>query len=494
MAAALPALLSAAAPIAVEVVKNLIPKNEKNQQVKQKTKKILKRGKKMLDIIRNDVNEMEGSLPSDSQSASVLVHEQPFAQGSTTKAEFKVANSKSGPFSKYFEDGCSVDCTEYLGEVSTQDDGVAIVRGSDLGQYYIHPRMIPSSRLDLLSRGYTHYYVEHIEVVYEPVVAATTAGALCIGIVEDPKLQFMQGEKGLRQLMETKNSVMCPVWQVQTLNYTMSNRTAPLVTRVGGSDMNLIFQGKIVVKSASHLPVGGDGISYGNLILKYRIHFYGNFLTELESTVTSYQNVPVVSASAGTYMAAQQLYFNFGDAGVSPTFASSTAYGTIVGIVCKEAFQCYIGGDTTTLITINAGRIVYARMRPSWIATYAAVGSIWLSLAEALVGSNLSCLTTTSSSGVTVATIDVDFIKLDYEYESLTETASKHVMGLGRQSGYNVDVGSASKQQAVKIYSVKIEVPKLTNLQSREGQASGNVESRPQANLLGTPQWAHYGK
>jgi len=493
MASLIPAI-AAAAPFAVEVVKSLIPKTQANQAKKQKAKKVLKKARKALDIIRNDVNEEPTEGQVGMVTDSILAHNAPFAQGTTTKSEFKMTDKKSGPFKNLFEDGCSIDCVEYLGDLSVKQwpAGVTVSKGSTIGQYFIHPRTIPSSRLDLMARNYTHYIVEHVEVVYEPIVAATTPGALCIGLVEDPKLNFSEGEKGLRQLLETKDAVMFPVWQIQTMNHRMSNRTIPLVTRVGGSDMNLIFQGKIVAKAASDLTAGNS--PYGNIVLKYRIHFYGTYLSEQDTPVQDYEGVALYSASVvASYYNAADAIFSFSNS--APAFVNAKAYDRIVGVIPQVSFTAKIGLDPS-IYTFPAGRVLYgeifASFSPSSVINN--IGPLYLSM-EALLQKDYTerVVSTAAAGSAQVVSMPIQVWDLDYEYNTINNSASIAATHFGSQiqpekTRHSLPLELVRQQESfsspttmrVPVAGSKVETRAFTTYfdsgsSSREGQVSSST-------------------
>lgn len=255
--------------------------NAINSHPKAKNHSLSKAAK--LDIVRNAVNEaiiapapVSGDVKMGGNHASIIQgNDNSVANESTLSNQFGMSNlKKSDPFAEFASDAVSIKGVEYLGSVIVPDTSA---QGSTIFTLSFNPLKWYNTRLAKYASLFNYYRFIKVEIVYEPIVSKMTPGSLCAAILPNVARQVPgSGVDGLRSTMELKNSIMFPVYQVQTLTYKFSTPTQPLLCVPGSNPVNdlqrtLTDQGTLFFKDAVGTMSNG---AVGQVVVKYEISLY----------------------------------------------------------------------------------------------------------------------------------------------------------------------------------------------------------------------------
>lgn len=357
-----------------------------------KTKSLNKNEKLLkLDIVKNAVNE-HFAAPTHSGLVVSGTDRIPMLQGpessimneSTLSNSFAMQNlPKNDPFHDFASDSVCIKGVEYLGTISTEYEVSKL--GMTLFMLRMNPTTWSNTRVAKYASLFNYYRFDSVEVIYEPTVPKTQAGTLCAAILPNVAKKIPEyGIDGLRATMELRNAIMFPVSQVQTMTYKFSTPTAPLlcmpsqgsVSTIGST---LVDQGKLFFKDASSLASPAAKITWGQVIVKYKLCLYDSCVTTGNEPTTRSVINTAFSASAGSVINGVRRIV-LATAGF---LAAAADVPTIVWFTLDRDVAC-------TPNTRLSGRIPYWAVVP---ATSTGVGALIYSSFEAALSGGAAALT-----------------------------------------------------------------------------------------------------
>lgn len=181
------------------------------------------------------------------------------------------------PFIRGGKQGLRVRGREYLGSVEVYNDGIGtsgVLLGGRMGLYPISPFEL-GGQLSLMAQSYQEHKMLGAEVHYEPVVPATTTGAIALFFYADPTKQVNTiGLEGLKQAATVGTFIETPVWEEARMKLKLEDTLVKYFDEAD-SEARFTSQGVIEVIAASDLePAGTENFPYGNLFIDYEFEFY----------------------------------------------------------------------------------------------------------------------------------------------------------------------------------------------------------------------------
>jgi hypothetical protein len=185
---------------------------------------------------------------------------------------------------------------EFLGTISASYSGEgSVYEGARLAAYPIAPESM-GGRLELYSEMYEQHRAIKFDLIYVPVVPATTNGAIIMYYRNDPGIQTLTvGIQEIKHASTLEDFIEFPVWEHARLSVKPTNTQVKYWNEVK-QNFRQSTQGIVQVEAGSELSAQ----SYGNLFLEYDFEFYSPALDYEIQDLESYQMSINTSASTAT--------------------------------------------------------------------------------------------------------------------------------------------------------------------------------------------------
>lgn len=183
---------------------------------------------------------------------------------------------------------------QFFSQVGVRTTARTIGQRLDYGTVVMTPAAL-GGRLALLAEQFEEHKLNWAKIVYEPSVAATTAGAIAMYFRNDvatPTLDIGQDE--LMHASTHPSFVQTQVWEPTTMSIKPEDAQTKYFDPSSG-DYRQEVQGIVQLLAASDLAIG----TYGSLYIEYSVSFFGEeldysvFETPSEvNTATLIENMP----------------------------------------------------------------------------------------------------------------------------------------------------------------------------------------------------------
>jgi hypothetical protein len=235
--------------------------------------------------------------------------------------------------------------------------------GAQMGMYPVLPSAI-SGRLRLLAMEFEQHKALRARIYYQPIVPATTPGAIALAFVQDVGEEFLEvGRDELSFLSTHPSFCQTNVWESCHIDVDPSNMLRKYWNEESSS-FRQSAQGTVVVASASDLR--GDAVGtvyqpkvYGNLFVEYEFEF---FEAQLNNTIENVHETQIslqTGSQTGAYEFEQgdsMVFFPVGSAyeTSNPSLAYTLTGGSAdflnnpqeyIGVGVCQATKDYAGGS-----------------------------------------------------------------------------------------------------------------------------------------------------
>lgn len=221
--------------------------------------------------IRGNPNKSNKKQQRRDRTPMDQVNNAPIRQNVISKAYHK-QGKPSKHFKGMYNGGVSFEGEFNVMEIRTYD---AVSLGSDLGTAFFNPKFFKNTRLAYDSNVWQRFWFEEVTLIYNPVVASTTAGSLAFGILDNVAIQPPQaGILGLQNLSNLRGSFQTSVSSQAFSVHKFLKPSSPLLCSADiQADVvgTLSNQARLIIKAGSTLAVN---TTYGMLKMRYKVHFY----------------------------------------------------------------------------------------------------------------------------------------------------------------------------------------------------------------------------
>lgn len=214
-----------------------------------------------------------GSMQGGQRNRSDMdrVTSAPIKQNIVSKSFHRTVQGKR-PYSEMYNGGVTFEGEFNIAEIKSQD---VVTVGTDLTAAFVNPKFFKNSRLAYDSNVWQRFWFEEITLIYNPIVASTTAGSLAFGIIDNVALPAPpSGIEGLQALSNLRGSFSTSVSAVANSKHRFLRPTQPFLC-IADLQMDalgtLSTQARIIIKAGSTLAAN---TTYGMLKMRYRVHFY----------------------------------------------------------------------------------------------------------------------------------------------------------------------------------------------------------------------------
>jgi hypothetical protein len=316
-------------------------------------------------------NGVQVKVPRHASLAAFTKSAAPLSVGT----QWKGSNFHEFEYVSSGERHIQVSGREFLGQIAVGESivaaGVDLPLGSRLAIFPINPEAL-GGRLEL----YTHMYRQHkaisLRVLYEPIVPATTEGAIFMYFRNDVGTTTLPtGRQELMHAATLPEFVSTPVWECAELHISPSNTNIRYANEASGARFST--QGFVQVETASILAEK----VYGNVYIEYTMHF---FAPSLDYEISDVESIFCVFSAGNTCVVTDGEAINIAvDAITTTTPYISFRLGSPTGPVyvpsTEEMIYVTISGVSTTLNTLN--NIPWNTTSDETLRTFGAGQGLW---------------------------------------------------------------------------------------------------------------------